>query len=158
MKFRELNNDTLSKEVKKQREVANKVKETMENANLGDCQEGFNLTKEILINNERLGICSLLQEVFADYCSGGFKWLGVAVTFFLGIIATLITDNDANVLDNGLVGCVIVLMIIGYVIDIAGKTFEKKVEKLTVRILNDMSYERYRFLVDSEQEDEEIIE
>lgn len=158
MEFREFRTDALKKNVEKQCEVAKKVCDTMKNADLKDCSEGFELTKEMLINNERLGVCSVLQEVFYDYCSGGFKWLGFAVTFLLGILATLITDNDANVLSNGIVGYVIALIIMGCVIDIAGKTFEKKVEKMTIRILNDMSYERYRFLIDSQKEVEETVE
>ncbi len=152
MEFREFKTDFIKKEVEKQYKAAKKVQETMINAELKDCPEGFELTKEMLISNESGGVLWLLQEIFTDYFSGGFKWLGIAVSFMLGIMSTLITDNDKNVLSNGLVGSVIALMIIGYVIDVARKTVEKRVEKLTIRILNAMSYERYRFLLSSEQE------
>ena len=155
MKFRNFEKENIAYKVEQQREAARKVRDTIKDADLSECEAGFELAKEMLIKNEEAGVSVILEYLFNEYGSGALRWLQISITFLLGMCATIITDNSRGEVNDVLIGNVIALLLFGWLIDVAGKVFENSNVKLNIRILRSMSFERYKMLIDSDTKEEE---
>ena len=147
LKFREIKTEKLKTQIDIQCEVARKIQENMKEAGIPENIQGFELVKEILISNETSTIILVLEEVMGKFEDCIFKWVVFAITFLLGILATLIAENEKVDLN-----LVIFLLIIGCGIEFCAKLTMQKVENLKIRILKNMTYERYKFLINFDKE------
>ena len=135
--------------------IRQKIRDTIKDADLSECEAGFELAKEMLINNEEAGLSIILEYLFIEYGSGALRWLQNAITFFLGVFATIIANNSTSEVSGALTRDVIALLLIGWLVEVAGKILKNSVIKLSVRILRSMSFERYKMLIDSDTKEEE---
>ena len=155
MKFRNFEKENIAYIVEQQREAARKVRDTIKNADLSECEAGFELAKEMLIKNEEAGLSVILEYLFNEYGSGALRGLQNAITFFLGVFATIIANNSTEKVSEALIRDVIALLLVEWLVYVAGKIFKNSVIKPNIRILRSMSFERYKMLIDSDTKEEE---
>lgn len=149
MKFREYKDGYLSTKMTQYEQVAMEINKVIKECKMEECEQGFELAKEIIINNEKLPFHVSLISALKEYFAGVGKWLVTFITFILGLLTTLISEKEDILMTPDFWALVLVVFWLGYAFDALIEVCNIKQDKLYIRILKDMKFDRYKFLIDN---------
>lgn len=149
MKFREYKSNYLSTKMNQYEQVAIEVNKVIEECKIEECEQGFELVKEMIINNEKLPFHVSLISALKEYFAGVGKWFATFISFSLGLLTTLISEKEDIVITPFFWMLVLVVFLLGYAFDALIEICNIKQDKLHIRILKEMKFNRYKFLIDN---------
>lgn len=149
MKFREYKDGYLSTKMTQYEQVAMEINKVIKECKMEECEQGFELAKEIIINNEKLPFHVSLISALKEYFAGVGKWFATFITFILGLLTTLISEKEDILMTPDFWALVLVVFLVGYAFDALIEVCNIKQDKLHIRILKDMKFDRYKFLIDN---------
>lgn len=149
MKFREYKKDYLLTKMTQYEQVAMEINKVIKECEIEECEQGFELAKEMIINNEKLPFHVSLISALKEYFAGVGKWFATFITFILGLLTTLISEKEDILMTSDFWALVLVVFWVGYAFDALIEVCNIKQDKLHIRILKDMKFDRYKFLIDN---------
>lgn len=130
-------------------QVAMEINKVIKECKIEECEQGFELAKEMIINNEKLPFYISLISALKEYFAGVGKWFATFITFILGLLTTLISEKEDILMTPDFWALVLVVFLVGYAFDALIEVCNIKQDKLHIRILKDMKFDRYKFLIDN---------
>ena len=83
MKFREYKKDYLLTKMTQYEQVAMEINKVIKECKIEECEQGFELAKEMIINNEKLPFYISLISALKEYFAGVGKWFVNVKSFAL---------------------------------------------------------------------------
>lgn len=152
MKFREYKKDYLLTKMTQYEQVAMEINKVIKECKMEECEQGFELAKEMILNNEYLPTLIVLVSVLKEYIVGAGKWFATFITFILGVITALISENVDILMAPDFWKVVLTVFLFGFLFDVLIEIYNTKSEKLHIRILKDMKFDRYKFLLENHKQ------
>lgn len=155
--FRECDEKYIDKKVKQYTNVAVKVRDTIQKSGITEDEGGFSLAKKWLLNNEGLSLLEILGDAVRCLISDFSKWIPIFITYILGALASFFISRG-KVSPFYLLGVPIIIVIVGFCVEVGIKGISVKIEKLHVYILERMTYLEYKNLLQKVSREKEVKE
>ena len=144
--FRKYSEDYLQKRQERYSYVALEVKKVICQCGYNDTEESFELAKKWILSNEQLSIIQSFGDTIRELLEYISTWIPIMVSFALGVLTTILSNNTEKIFSKSFWGCFFLTVIMGFVFELLIKTLCINIEKLSVRILKEMTYDEYRLL------------
>lgn len=145
-RFRKYSEDYLQKRQERYSYVASEVKEVICQSGYQDTEESFELARKWILNNEQLSIIHSFGDAIRELLEYISAWIPIMVSFALGVLTTILSNDTEKIFSKSFWGWFFLTVIIGFAFELLIKTLCVKIEKPSVRILKEMTYDEYRLL------------
>lgn len=136
-------------------DVAERISEIIQKSNYPENEGGFMLAKKWLRNNEQLSSVRAFGEAGRTLLNDLSKWIPVFISFILGLLTNYYTaQNGFSVVTLPWV-LFLLIILLGYSVEIGLKCATEKIEKLHIRILDEMTFCEYEVLIKERRTDKE---
>lgn len=152
MKFRECTEKYIDLKKLQYYETAKDVEFVMRQAGLQNNNEGFEIAKEMILNNEGCSKKNMALYVLFELLKVVLNFCKECSSFVLAILtAFIINNNNLGFINTKLwIEIFILVFIICFFIVLVNSVFEvnkNKLDILNIRILKNMSFERYQYVL-----------
>ena len=146
-KFREFDEGYIELKKEQYTAVALRIHEVMDQMKYGEDEGAFELAKKWLLNNEKFSTMKALIDAGRDIRRDFLQWIPVAVSFTLGALTEQFSQFENFFINPIFWSGVLIIVIVGVFIDMMLRYTSEKIEKLHIRIMQEMSYSEYITLI-----------
>lgn len=144
-KFKKFTEKYVNLKMSQYLEVAEYISEAMETAHMEDCEESFELIKQMIINNELLS-WRMIPDALRKQLKLFSKWIPILVPALMSVILQF-SSAETNVITMEEFWCTYIsVFFFGVMLALLIEGFTNKTEDLHLRLLKGMTYGQYCFL------------
>lgn len=148
--FRKYSGDYLQNRQERYSYVATEIRKIICQCGYEDSEESFELARKWILNNEQLSLIQGLGDAVRELLEYISSWIPIMVSFALGIITTILSNDPETIFSKSFWGYLFLIVSVGFAFDLLIKTSCIKTEKISVRIIKEMTYGEYKLLISYE--------
>lgn len=146
MKFRKYSDKYVENKMMQYEVVVSEVDRVLEKVGLENNEASFEIAKDLILNNEEMSIWKAIKLAIKDFFCVLNEWIPIVASFLLGLFTEKISNNPVN---KKYWVVVLLIVMLGYIIHIVLKCISEPMDKLNIRILKNLSYNKYKSLKNS---------
>lgn len=154
-RFRKYDDEYIQLKKNQYTDVATRIYDVIQRSGYVEDEGGFSLAKKWLLNNERMSVISALGEAGRTVMNDLSKWVPIFVSFILGVLTSYFTNQEGFSIVNLPWVLFLVIIFLGFCVEIGLKYASEKIEKLHIRILEEMTFSEYKVLIQGMEEKKE---
>ena len=151
-KFKMCSEKYIKKKAEQYKEVALEVHDVIRQAKLSEDESGYELAKAWILNNEEKSILKLILMGSCELILYLRGWVPLIVVFVLGILTDKVSSDFISIKQFWIVS--IIIIAVGILIDYAFGHLGEWLDGYYIRILKNMSYKQYKYLIADCENDE----
>lgn len=154
-RFRKYDDEYIQLKKDQYTDVATRINDVIQRSGYGVDEGGFSLSKKWLLNNERMSLITALGEAGRTLMNDLSKWVPIFISFILGVLTSYFTNQEEFSIANLPWVLFLVIIFLGFCMEIGLKYASEKIEKLHIRILEEMTFSEYKVLIRGMEEKKE---
>lgn len=151
-RFRECDEEYILLKKEQYMDVAEKILEVVQNSGFPEGEGAFVLAKKWLKNNEMMSVPRMISEVSRTLLNDFSRFVSMLTSFILGALTTYYTSRAEFTIITIPWGLLLLIALLSFIFEIGLKYATEKIEKLHIRILDEMTFHEYELLIKQRKE------